>query len=147
MSVCVKINIGQNWTDTWLCVLTVLWEIVRQPNLTPHFLFCHTFLILQVRMSTQKAQLHFVHMMLFILMCGWVQCRSSTWTLGVNSDEGTHCARSAYSLFTVFQSSLSWVNQVKWLRTFRCVSAAWGKFTPVSHSPYWTTSPVLITAI
>lgn len=36
-SVCV-------WERRWS--LTVLWEMVRQPYLTPHFLFCHTFLIL-----------------------------------------------------------------------------------------------------
>lgn len=36
------------------CVLTVLCEMVRQPNFTPHFLFCHTFLILQNKRQTGK---------------------------------------------------------------------------------------------
>lgn len=36
------------------CILTVLCEIVRQPNFTPHFLFCHTFLILGGEEQTGK---------------------------------------------------------------------------------------------
>lgn len=65
MSVCIG-EFGQNSVDRctliwiWMlwdsspCVLTVLWEMVRQPNFTPHFLFCHTFLILQYEISTEQ---------------------------------------------------------------------------------------------
>lgn len=40
---CFLVNKG----ECELLILTVLWEIVKHPNLTPHFLFCQTFLILK----------------------------------------------------------------------------------------------------
>lgn len=37
---------GQGYSPT---LPTVLWEMVRQPYFTPHFLFCHTLRILRRR--------------------------------------------------------------------------------------------------
>lgn len=39
----------------WGWMLTVLWEMVRQPYFTPHFLFCHTLRILRQRRRSEDS--------------------------------------------------------------------------------------------
>lgn len=53
--VIARLNLNRSaWWRFGTWVLTVLWEIVRQPNFTPHFLFCQTFLILQQNIPKGK---------------------------------------------------------------------------------------------